>query len=316
MKRCKICGNEQNNRLHTAREMLFGLRDQFTYLECGNCGCVQLVEIPVEMAKYYPPNYYSFAVQGRFKSFLRHQWAANAYAGGYFIGWLMWHLIGPYDAMLSVRRAKIPKTARILDVGCGSGQLLLDLRYVGFDQVSGLDPYIERDLAYENGVKVFKRQLAQMQGTFDVVMAHHSYEHLEEPAEAMRLWAQLLNPGGLAIVRIPIASSFAWRHYGVNWVHLDPPRHFYLHTRRSIELLAEQSGLSVGEVVYEGNESQFLGSEQYMRDIPMMDPRSFSAGGARRLMNWRRNRALRTRAKELNRNRDGDLACFYLCKTK
>jgi len=48
---CKICQNAQDNRFHTAREMSFGLRDQFIYLECGHCGCVQIVEIPSDMQK-------------------------------------------------------------------------------------------------------------------------------------------------------------------------------------------------------------------------------------------------------------------------
>src|SRR5436309_15357247 len=54
---CKICHITEDNRLHYAREMTFGLRDQFTYLECGRCGCLQILEIPKDMAKYYGQGY-------------------------------------------------------------------------------------------------------------------------------------------------------------------------------------------------------------------------------------------------------------------
>jgi len=45
----------------------FGLRDEFRYLECGACRCVQLVDVPADLSKYYPPNYYSFASSGRLR---------------------------------------------------------------------------------------------------------------------------------------------------------------------------------------------------------------------------------------------------------
>jgi len=43
---CRICGNSVGNKTHAAREMMFGMRDVFHYLECASCGCVQLVDTP------------------------------------------------------------------------------------------------------------------------------------------------------------------------------------------------------------------------------------------------------------------------------
>src|SRR5882757_7251102 len=57
---CKICGNSALNIPFTAREMMFGLRDEFEYFECSSCGCVQISEIPTNMEPYYPTKYYSF----------------------------------------------------------------------------------------------------------------------------------------------------------------------------------------------------------------------------------------------------------------
>jgi hypothetical protein len=57
---CRICGNFDDNKIYTAREMMFGFRDEFDYIECSKCGCVQIVEIPKNINKYYPPNYYSY----------------------------------------------------------------------------------------------------------------------------------------------------------------------------------------------------------------------------------------------------------------
>ena len=57
---CRICGNAEDNRTFEVREMMFGTRETFTYFQCAKCGCLQMVEIPSDMSRYYPPEYYSF----------------------------------------------------------------------------------------------------------------------------------------------------------------------------------------------------------------------------------------------------------------
>jgi SAM-dependent methyltransferase len=309
---CKICNNTEANRSHTAREMAFGLREPFTYLECAQCGCVQLVEIPADMGKYYPANYYSLQPHGKLKTFVRRRWATHAYGQKNLTGWLFSKLFFPHRGMLAVRRAMPQKTAKILDMGCGRGRFLLDLAYLGFTDLTGADPFVEKNLIYENGVRIFKKELAEMPGKFDLVMLHHSFEHMNKPAEAMQQVAEHLNPGGKVILGIPVASSFAWKHYGVNWVNLDAPRHFFLHTHISIEILARKAGLVIDQVIHEGMDEQFWLSEQYAQDISANDPRSLGSGVVKRLFAWKTIRAGKARAKELNRKKEGDLVCFHL----
>lgn len=57
---CKICGNSENNKEFNIREMMFGFRDEFAYFECSKCDCLQITEIPKNIGKHYPTNYYSF----------------------------------------------------------------------------------------------------------------------------------------------------------------------------------------------------------------------------------------------------------------
>ncbi|MGH2855114.1 MAG: hypothetical protein ACRDLF_13090, partial [Solirubrobacteraceae bacterium] len=56
---CAICANAAGNRVFGAREMMFGLRERFEYLECGECGCLQLLDVPEDLARFYPESYYS-----------------------------------------------------------------------------------------------------------------------------------------------------------------------------------------------------------------------------------------------------------------
>src|SRR5512138_2453460 len=53
MTKCKICDNDANNAYFKARDMLRGTRVEYDYMECTACGCVQLTEVPKNMADYY-----------------------------------------------------------------------------------------------------------------------------------------------------------------------------------------------------------------------------------------------------------------------
>jgi len=303
---CRICGNTSGNKTHIAREMMFGLRDKFEYLECGNCGCLQLLNPPVDLAKYYPTDYYSFQKQSGVITAIRRWLGASA------LGRTVIESVSPNHAMESVRRLNVQKSARILDVGCGSGKLLRDLHYQGFANANGVDPFIQQDIVYPSGPTIYKRQLAEMPGEYDVVMLHHAFEHMDKPAEVFRSIAGRLAKDGRGIIRIPVASSYGWRHYGINWVHLDAPRHLFLHTFKSMELMAEQAGLQITEVIHEAEEWSITGSESLVKDIPLSDPRFSLSSNAKRVLGWHRRRADRARAREMNERKEADMVCFYL----
>ncbi len=75
---CPICNNSTNNVQCQAREMMFGLREVFTYEECASCECVNLVERPEDMSRYYSSQYYSFNKENpfsgnKFKQYLKRE---------------------------------------------------------------------------------------------------------------------------------------------------------------------------------------------------------------------------------------------------
>ena len=294
--------------------MMLGLRDEFYYLECGKCGCLQLLEIPANMAKYYPGDYYSLTRHGWLKTFLRRCWVLQAYKYPNPVGWVLSVLVVPHEAVLAIRRTGLGKNAAILEVGCGSGRLLLDLAWLGFTDLTGVDPFIARDIRHPDGPAILKRQVETMTGQFDLLMLHHSFEHTAEPLTVMQAVSRLLKPGGRAIFRIPLASSFAWRQYGVHWANLDAPRHFFLHTFESMRLLADAAGLRLLEILHEGNDEQFWISEEYVRDISRNDPRSLKSSPLKRLLAFGKIWRCKAAAKKLNLKGQGDLVCFHFQK--
>ena len=315
--RCRICNNESGNRLHQVREMMFGLRDEFEYLECASCKCVQIVEVPASMSKYYPANYYSFAPipnRGRLLKLLLKLRNRYALSGRGVIGKLLHRVAPPKLPLSSLAPLELEHDANILDVGCGRGLLLSALGELGFDNLLGIDPFLAADVEDENGVLLLKKTIHDVTGEFDLIMLHHAFEHISDPEETLRTVGKLLPPGGSCIIRIPTVSSYAWQHYKTNWVQLDAPRHFYIHSLESMKILADRAGLELESVVYDSSAFQFWGSEQYVADIPLMDSRSYSVSPKESLFTRKQISAFEKRAMELNHAKLGDQAAFYVRK--
>jgi SAM-dependent methyltransferase len=228
--------------------MMFGTRERFTYFQCGKCECLQIGEIPSDISKYYPVNYYSYFPQfstNRLKSFLRRSMGLYAIYGKGILGRILYTFFPPEDVrdLRKLSYAHIRLDSRTLDVGCGAGAFLQKLHATGFENLLGIDLYIEKDIEYENGLKIIKKSIYDVDTKWDLVMFNHSLEHFPDQFEVLGAAQRLFADDGTCLVRIPIVSSFAWEYYGVNWVQIDAPRHFYLHSIQSLSQLAEKTGL-------------------------------------------------------------------------
>ncbi len=197
-------------------------------------------------------------------------------------------------------------------MGCGLGDRLLELAKDGLRNLTGIDPFIKTDLHYESGVRVWKRELSEFEGCFDFIMLHHAFEHMPDPAAALGHLHRLLRPGSTLLIRIPVADSWAWRHYGVTWFQLDAPRHLFLHTRESMERLAERAGFRIREVIHDSLIDQFIYSEQYRRGIPLYAEGSWELDPDNGMFSEAELDEFRHRTRELNAGGEGDQACFYL----
>ncbi|MBC7901610.1 MAG: class I SAM-dependent methyltransferase [Saprospiraceae bacterium] len=318
---CRICKNTANNRIHPAREMMFGTRDKFNYLECGECGTVQIADVP-DLAPYYPANYLSFDSNVPVAATLRRRIGARI-AGRYlvsgkgvlgkFVAGKRPTLVELYPSYLRNYPLGIDLDSRILDLGCGVGNLLQTLHYYGFRNLTGADAFIEEDIFYPSGVRIYKRRLDEIETSFDLIMLHHSFEHFPDPIESLRQIHRLMEKDSFLLIRIPLIN-YAWEKYGVNWVQLDAPRHLFLFTEKSFRYLADQANLKVENVTYDSNAFQFWGSEQYVRNIPLSDPESLWNNPGSKLFAAGQMDEWQDEAEKLNARGKGDMACFYLRK--
>lgn len=314
---CKICFNTKENKFYEFQEMMYGYRDKFIYFQCPECGCLQQSNYLLDYNKYYPLDYYSYAEINKpisLKYFIRKY--RNNYA--LFRKGLIGKLISkryPNFAIDSISSIPLTINSLILDIGCGSGLLLLDLFAAGFYNLLGIDPFIERDLIYYNQLRILKKSINEVEGRWDIIMFHHSFEHMPDPIETLRKVSNLLSKDGYCVIRIPTVSSFAWEHYRENWVQLDAPRHLFLHSIKSVEMLSKKVHLDLEKVVYDSSSFQFWGSEQYMKGIPLNSERSYGVNPSKSIFSKKDMKQFERTAKNLNREKRGDQAVFYLRKT-
>lgn len=295
---------------------MFGLRHQFSYYACDGCGAVQIGEYPPNLAEYYPRGYYSISnarPTARFPRLLR--WLRRRRASYQLgrldpVGALLTRLRGTSEFYRWFRFAGVHFSSAILDVGCGDGAFLRTLREEGFTALEGVDAFTPQADRVQAGF-VIRSSLAEVERRFDFVLFDDSFEHMPDPAGVLGAARRLCAPGGWLCLGLPVVGE-AWELYQTDWVQLDPPRHFYLHTERSIGGLAARAGFRVEEVLYDSTAFQFWGSEQYRRDIPLTDARSHSHGPSASPFTPDQIRAWEMRAQALNRARRGDHATFFL----
>lgn len=323
---CRICRSSGIFPVYRAREMMYGTREPFDYVLCNACGCLQIAEIPADLTRHYPPDYYSQRARDE-----------PPHIGGVKGAVARWYCrsaaIRPGSALESALRAQLPvptdfvdfgtyliearlqsASERILDVGCGSSpHRLAAFRRCGFTAVEGVDPFIAADTEY-HGIPVFKGTIDQADGVFGLIMFHHSLEHVPDPAASLREAARLLRSGGTCLVRIPVMNTWFWSTYGVDWVELDAPRHLYLMAPQTIDALAVAAGFRVRKTVYDSQGWEIAASCQYQADIPLRDKRSFAHGAAGSIFSLAQLEEFEAQAVALNEAGNAGRAQFYLEK--
>ncbi|MDQ8024015.1 MAG: class I SAM-dependent methyltransferase [Moraxellaceae bacterium] len=320
--RCACCGGGHAVGEHVAQERMYGTMESFVYRECAACGSLQLATPPADMGAYYREPYASWQPVpgyvdrplGYVSRTLRGLRFARCMGRISPTGAAALRAFGkpefPYPMSWFIRADAGPE-ARVFDFGCGNARLLRYLRYNGYRYLCGHDRYARGQDALRMVDWCDDLDEAPV-GGFDLVMAHHSLEHLDEPLETLQKLGRLVRPGGTLLVRVPLAQCQAWQQYGTRWVQLDAPRHQVLPSAKGMAQLLERAGLELVHVEYDSSAFQFIGSEQYLLDIAMYDPqRSYLIGKNPDLFSSGQLDSWTGLAHELNQRREGDQACFY-----
>lgn len=324
--RCPACGGASLPEPVVVREMMFGRDEEFPYARCADCQTLWLLEVPEDLGAYYPTDYYSVEIDpevalGRvgvrqfatavsrsllFGSGSVARTARRVVKKRQFQSFVI--------ALDSLALAGLPRgrESRVLDVGCGSGILVYALGLAGVATSIGVDPFAPEDRTFDNGSKVLRRDVSEVEGEYDLITFHHSFEHVPDPASALRDARRLLAPGGRILVRMPTVSSEAAETYGTQWVQLDAPRHLTIFSREGMAALAAEHDLDLVAVHDDSTAFQFWGSEQVKRGIPLFSEKSMMVSPKGHVFSDAEVTTWTRRAAELNAAGRGDQAAWVM----
>src|SRR5882757_2835465 len=121
---------------------------------------------------------------------------------------------------------------RILDFGCGQGQLVK----LGLDRgmdIFGVDAFSDDYHSWRHqAVEIGEDRIQSIVGgripfdndAFDVVVANQVFEHIESPLPVLIEIARVLRPGGSFLALFPDSSVWFEGHAGLYFVHWMSPR--------------------------------------------------------------------------------------------
>jgi 2-polyprenyl-3-methyl-5-hydroxy-6-metoxy-1,4-benzoquinol methylase len=308
---CKICDSAILEQFKV-KEMRYGTREIFNYNFCNTCHCLQIKDTPNDMRQYYKSDFYELNNNTKkFKSFKNAIRKMLIIWHPENLSFLFYFLRRYYPLFWIYRKLELNRKTTVLDVGAASGQNVIDLRSIGINSV-GIDPFIDKDIITNGKLIVKKTNIYEVIDRYDVITFHHSFEHMPDQLRVLLKAKSLLKKDGKILIRIPTTSSLAFERFKENWFQLDAPRHLYLHSHKSIDLLAKSAKMKVKDLWCDSNEMQFIISEQYSRDIPYNDLRSYIVDPKE--SNFDRNTIIsfKNMSKRANKENRGDQICIIL----
>ncbi|MCB1724574.1 MAG: class I SAM-dependent methyltransferase [Gammaproteobacteria bacterium] len=165
----------------------------------------------------------------------------------------------------------VPAGSRVLDVGCGACQSLDFLRRRGCE-VHGVEADENvREIARAGGfdVRIGPFDPADFEpGSFDCITMDQVIEHMPDPVQTLRGVAQLLRPGGVAVLSTPNAEGWGAALFGRRWINWHSPYHLHHFSRSSLHRLAEPAGLMIERIAHITNADWLLYQWIHLATVP------------------------------------------------
>jgi 2-polyprenyl-3-methyl-5-hydroxy-6-metoxy-1,4-benzoquinol methylase len=141
-----------------------------------------------------------------------------------------------------------PLKGRILDIGAGTGDFLLECKNQNWD-ILGIEPNDKaKGIALGKGIK-FGDTIEKLESnSFDVITMWHVLEHVPDVEHQVAELKRLLKPSGTIIIAVPNFKSYDANHYGAFWAAYDVPRHLWHFSKTAIEKLFDNQNMNLEDV--------------------------------------------------------------------
>ena len=225
LKACPLCGGEDQD--------LWCRSHSYRIVKCSSCGFVFTKEVPSVdfLRRIYEPGYTN--AKDDFKP-----------RGG--IGRKLKYLI----FSRWIQRFFSPRqTIHALEVGCGQGDFLRSVHRIPRFEAQGVD-FAEAPLSYAKslGLKVSQGDFDSQKfdsETFDLIVALHVLEHVQDVNETLKKMYRLLKPKGMIFLVCPCVSHIKAKLAGESWKYIGPPGHLWYFSPGTLRSFLEKAGFEV-----------------------------------------------------------------------
>lgn len=283
---CDLCGSSDTDFLFDGKDRLYGCEGIFEYVKCKKCGLVYMnPQVSIDgIRKIYPDDY---APHGSKKGHLhkgRNFQAAklkNILLLRSFRN-IRKQFLSNVKIVTSIRQ-KLNRQTKLLDIGCGDGRFLNEIRNETDCQVYGVDisETAAKTAKESYAINIFNGPITKapfLSKSFDIITAWWYLEHVTNPSEVLRKMYSLLKYDGYCIIGVPNIDSFNARIFKDKWYHLDCPRHLYIYSPDTITKLLDKIGFVVTKIIFDKTPWGLFPSLRYCfgnDDIPLKHRKRF-----------------------------------------
>lgn len=249
---CPVC-KCRSYKNYLATNDFFFTNETFNLVECTECQFVFTNPVPSDPGRYYDTEEYLSHTAEK-QDFLTR----------------IYKVVRKINIQKKYKLVDINTDGKdILDIGCGTGELLNHFKKKGWETL-GIEPnksarqfanekhnLIVKDVEYLNSLK---------DKSYDAITMWHVLEHVPDLNERMVEIRRICKDDGTMFIALPNLNSPDSRHYGKFWAGLDVPRHLYHFTKETFSKLAKNHKLEVVSEIPMKFDAYYVSmlSEKYM----------------------------------------------------
>ncbi len=234
---CCQCGSARHAHVTYTRDYNYKTCDnEFEFVRCADCRQVYLHNRPdlSALSVIYPENYEAYATQTEVRPGLL------ARIKRYFIG-----------RKLKPLRKLCPANSALMEVGCGTGDLLRLIKRFGDSswKLYGVDITDTHFASLQAaGITTIRARFEELEGfdaRFDAIVMNQVIEHLADPIAITTKANFMLKPGGVLILETPSLEGWDARLFAKHglWEGWHAPRHWQVFDEETLAAVAKKSGL-------------------------------------------------------------------------
>jgi len=254
---CPMGCARNDERLFMARDQLHGLPGLFNVVRCRGCGLMRTNPRPTPecIGFYYPADYSPYETSRADVAPSNDVGAARRLVRSM--------VSGPSRAVPDIG------PGRLLEIGCASGQFLLEMRNRGW-HCDGIE--FSEVAALRAAALGFRIHIGPVDGApapqvpYDLIVGWMVLEHLHEPIQTLKRLLEWTRPGGWIALSVPDLSALDFRVVGPDWYGLHIPNHLYHFTSRTATNLLRAAGWMPKRLLFHRNASTPLRSLAVLAD--------------------------------------------------